>query len=78
MAATDIAPPTPPGQPLPVIIECKAAVAVVVNADHDTGLLVLTPAGWPWLRIIIAPEVALDLSLHIVSRINDLRHDRRQ
>jgi hypothetical protein len=77
MATIETAPPSEPGQPLPTIFEFKAAAPITVHADHATGLLVIAAAIWPALRLVLAPEVALELSLHLVSRVRDLRHDRR-
>jgi hypothetical protein len=74
---TALPPATEPGGPLPVMVDVRSAVAVVVNADAETGLIIITPAGWPWLKIAMPVEVALELSLHIVSRVSDLSHGRR-
>jgi hypothetical protein len=73
---TALPPASEPGQPLPVMVDVKSAVAVVVHADPDTGLLVIRPAAWPWCRIMVAPEVALELALHLVSRVADLSRRR--
>jgi hypothetical protein len=74
---TGLPPAAEPGQPLPIMVDVRSAVAIVVNADPGTGLIVITPAGWPWLKIAMPVEIALELSLHIVSRVSDLSHGRR-
>jgi hypothetical protein len=75
---TGLPPAAEPGAPLPLMVDVRSAVAVVVNADHEAGRLVIRPATWPWCRIMIAPEVALELALHLVSRVADLSHGRRR
>ena len=77
MAATDSARPADPGQPLPIVFEIKTAAAIRVATDPTSGLIVVELAAWPACRMLVAPEVALELSLHLVSRVNDLTHGRR-
>jgi hypothetical protein len=72
---TALPPTTEPGEPLPAVVEFKAALPILVEADHQAGLIEVRAAIWPALRLILPPEVALELSLHLVSRVRDL-HDR--
>jgi hypothetical protein len=74
MAVTDSARPADPGQPLPCIFEIKTGAAIRVATDPTSGLIVVSLAAWPLCRMLVAPEVTLELSLHLVSRVNDLRH----
>jgi hypothetical protein len=66
------------GEPLVVVIEHKAAVPIAVLADVLSGNIVIRPINWPWLRLVLPVETALELSLHLVSRVSDLSHNRRR
>jgi hypothetical protein len=74
---TALPPTAEPGQPLPALVEFRSAAPVVCLADHAAGLVVIAAGVWPALRLALAPEVALELSLHLVSRVKDLAQDRR-
>jgi hypothetical protein len=68
-------PRVPPGQPLPCVFEAKALVgALVVDVDREEGLGVvrLTLAEQPDVRVFLAPDVALDLAAHLISVVKDL------
>jgi hypothetical protein len=44
------------------MLEARGALALDVRPDHTTGLVVAVPWGWPWLRVALAPEVALEMA----------------
>ena len=79
MVETISARPAEPGQPLPCTFEVRepiaTPIALRVLTDPEHGLVEIV-LGVSALRFILAPEVALELSLHLVSRVNDLRHSR--
>jgi hypothetical protein len=67
---TALPPTVEPGESLPMIAEIRWALPVRVLADHHAGLIVLELTVWPPARLILAPEVALELSLHLVSLVS--------
>jgi hypothetical protein len=74
MATTTMPGPSEPGNPLPVLIELEASPAALrVFADTESGLVRIEWAAWSRAGISMAPEVALELALYLVSRANDLR-----
>ena len=77
MVDIDPTPLSEPGNPLPVAFEIKSGAALRVVTDPASGLLIVELAACPSCRMVIAPEVALDLALHLVSRVADLRHAGR-
>jgi hypothetical protein len=77
MTATAVR-PTPEGEPLRVTLRCLFAPAEVrVAADHEAGMVKLVLVAEPAVEVEVWPEVALALSLALVSRVNDLRHSGR-
>jgi hypothetical protein len=48
-------------------------LAITVQVDKDRGFVTVSPAAWPWLRLNLTPEVATELSTHLINRVNDLK-----
>jgi hypothetical protein len=75
MAIITPTPRVPPGQPLPCVFEAKARVAaLVVDVDQEEGLGVIriALAEEPYVRVFLAPDVALDVAAHLISMVEDL------
>jgi hypothetical protein len=64
-----------PEAPLPVVLEAKGAIALGMLPDHTAGLVAVLLRGWPWARLVIAPEVALMIAHGLVRAVADLTPD---
>jgi hypothetical protein len=69
--------PKPAPQVLSGLLESRSALSFVVNMDQERDLVLLVPTGWPWIRICLAPETASELSLQLISRVQDLKRSKR-
>jgi hypothetical protein len=65
MAVSETTRPPEPGNPLAILFEAHCAAALQVTADHEHGLVMVSLAAEPRCLVTLAPEVALDLSLHL-------------
>jgi hypothetical protein len=60
-------------QSLPVIFAAVAPAALHVGHDSALGLVVIACAAEPSIRVLLAPEVAIDLALRLTGAVNALR-----
>jgi hypothetical protein len=68
---------TDDGGPLPVVLEARGMLALDAAADHNAGLVTLVARAWPWARIALAPEVALEMARQLVRAVGDLTRGPR-
>jgi L-asparaginase/Glu-tRNA(Gln) amidotransferase subunit D len=61
---------------LPVTIDIETGATIAMNVDRETGLVTVQLAARPSVKAAAVPKVALKLSLHLVSRFDELCHDR--
>jgi hypothetical protein len=56
----------------------KGAIALDAAVDHDPGLVSIAAKSWPCARIIVAPEVALELARRLVAEVAALSRPPRR
>jgi hypothetical protein len=64
--------------PLPAVLEARGAVALDAAADHDAGLVSIVARVWPWAKIALAPEIALELARRLVVEVAALSRPPRR
>jgi hypothetical protein len=62
---------------LRAVFEARGAIAFDATADHNAGLVTLLARAWPWARIALAPEVALELARRLVVEVAALSRPPR-
>jgi hypothetical protein len=63
--------------PLPAVFEAQGAIVLDAAADHSSGLITILARAWPWAKIAMAPEVALELARRLVVETADLSRPTR-
>jgi hypothetical protein len=58
--------------PLPALFSAQGAIVLDAIPDQEDGLVVLMARAWPWAKIAMAPEVALELARRMVVAVADL------
>jgi hypothetical protein len=65
--------------PLPAVFEAQGVIVLDAAADHDAGLVSIVARAWPWAKIVLAPEIALELARRLVVEVAALsRRPRRR
>jgi hypothetical protein len=64
--------------PLPAVFEARGAIAIGTAADHDAGFVSIVARAWPWAKIALAPEIALELARRLVVEVAALSRPPRR